>query len=161
MKRWIKEIAIFIVTVFILSNIISYFRKPDLNSSELPTASLQLVDGSTYKLQKGKPVLIHFWATWCPTCKMEAANIERISQKYDVLTIAVNSGSDEKIKQYLKKRALSFRVLNDKKGSWAQKFKVKAFPATFIYNARGELKFTEIGYTTTAGLLARMALLEQ
>ena len=104
--------------------------------------------------------LKQFWATWCPTCKLEAANIERVSKKYEVLTVAVNSGDDEKITRYLKERGLSFRVLNDQEGIWAQKFMVQAFPTTFIYDAKGELKFTEVGYTTTAGLLARIALIE-
>ncbi len=160
MKKWIKEIFIVAVLVFILSNIISYLRKPELNSSQLPTATVQLVDGTSYRLKEGKPVLIHFWATWCRTCKMEAANIEHVSKKYEVLTIAVNSGDDEKIKEYLHDKGLTFRVLNDKEGSWAQIFKVKAFPTTFMYDAKGKIKFTEVGYTTTAGLLARMALLE-
>jgi len=159
-KKWAKEIIIGAVIIFILSNIINYLRKPELDSSRLPTATVQLVDGGFYNLKQGKPVIIHFWATWCPTCKLEAANIERISQKYEVLTVAVNSGSDEKIKRYLQENVLSFRVLNDKEGSWAQKFKVKAFPTTFIYDAKGELKFTEVGYTTTAGLLARMAFVK-
>ena len=135
-------------------------RKPDLDSSQLPTATVELVDGSSYTLKKGKPVIVHFWATWCPTCKLEAANIERVSKKYEVLTVAVNSGDDEKITLYLREKGLSFRVVNDREGSWAQTFRVQAFPTTFIYNAKGELKFTEVGYTTTAGLLARMALIE-
>ena len=159
-KKWIKEILIGAAALFILSNIISYIRKPNLDSSQLPTATLQLVDGSSYVLKEGKPVIVHFWATWCPTCKLEAANIERVSKKYEVLTVAVNSGDDEKITRYLKERGLSFRVLNDQEGIWAQKFRVQAFPTTFIYDAKGELRFTEVGYTTTAGLLARMALIE-
>ena len=159
-KKWIKEILFGAAALFILSNIISYMRKPDLDSSQLPTATVELVDGSSYTLKEGKPVIVHFWATWCPTCKLEAANIDRVSKKYEVLTVAVNSGDDEKITRYLRERGLSFRVINDREGSWAQKFRVQAFPTTFIYDAKGDLKFTEVGYTTTAGLLARMALIE-
>ena len=159
-KKWIKEILIGAVLLFILSNIISYVRKPKLDSLQLPTVTVQLVDGSIYSLKPGKPTIIHFWATWCPTCKLEAANIERVSKQYEVLTVAVNSGSDEKIREYLEERGLTFRVVNDKEGSWAQQFRVQAFPTTFIYDAKGKLKFTEVGYTTTAGLLARMALVD-
>jgi len=159
-KKWIKEIAAGALLLLILSNIISSLRKPHLDSSQLPRVTVPLVNGGVYHLKQGKPVIVHFWATWCPTCELEAANIERISQKYEVLTVAVNSGSDEEIRQYLKERDLSFRVLNDKEGSWVQKFKVTAFPTTFIYTAKGELKFTEVGYTSTAGLLGRMILIE-
>jgi len=76
------------------------------------------------------------------------------------LTIAVNSGADNEIETYLKERGLTFKVLNDKEGTWAEQFRVEAYPTTFIYNAKGKLKFSEVGYTTTAGLLARLKLIE-
>ena len=160
MKSIVKELITGIVLLFILSNIISYMRKPELSSTQLPQVEVTLVDGSSYKFIKGKPIVIHFWAEWCKICKLEAQNIETLSKKYEVLTIAVNSGDNTKVKAYLKKRGLNFKVLNDMDGVWAKQFKVEVFPTTFIYDSKGELKFTEVGYTTTAGLLARLALLK-
>jgi len=164
-KKWklksiLKELTIGAIVIFILSNIISYVRKPELTSTLLPQVEVILLNTSTYSLKKGKPVVIHFWATWCKVCKLEAQNIETLSKQYEVLTIAVNSGEDEQIKAYLKERDLTFRVLNDVDGSWAKQFKVEVFPTTFIYDRTGELKFTEVGYTTTAGLLARLKFLD-
>ena len=104
----------------------------------------------------GKPLLLHFWATWCPTCKLEAANIQSLSQEYSVLTIAVKSGSDEKINRYLKEHDLDFKVINDSQGLLSQQFSVPAFPTTFIYDKEGKLRFTEVGYTSTWGLYRRM-----
>jgi len=158
-KSIAKELAIGAITIFILSNIISYIRKPDLSSTLLPQTELTLLDGTSYSLQKGKPIAIHFWATWCKVCKLEAQNIETLSKQYEVLTIAVNSGDSREIKAYLKERNLTFRVLNDVDGTWAKQFNVEVFPTTFIYDKAGELSFTEVGYTTTAGFLARMAIL--
>ncbi len=159
-KSIIKELIIGAVILFILSNIISYVRKPDLSSTQLPQVEITLLDASPYTLKKGKPIVIHFWATWCKVCKLEAQNIETLSKQYEVLTIAVNSGENDKIEAYLKERSLTFKVLNDVDGSWAKQFKVEVFPITFIYDGTGELKFTEVGYTTTAGLLARLAILK-
>ena len=56
----------------------------------------------------------------------------------------------------MQENELYFNVLNDKEGTWAAAFKIKAYPTTFIYDTKGELRFTEVGYTTTAGLLARL-----
>ena len=159
-KSILKELIIGLIAIFILSNAISYLRKPDLQSTQLPQVEVTLLDGSTYKLNTGKPRVIHFWATWCKICKLEAQNIETLSKHYEVLTIAVNSGDNANIEAYLKERDLSYKVLNDTDGSWAKQFKVELFPTTFIYGKTGELKFTEVGYTTTAGLLARLKLLE-
>ncbi len=158
LKSLTKEIVLGLVLVFIVTNIISYIRKPTLDSTQLPPLEVQLIDGSHFSVQKSKPLLIHFWATWCPTCKLEAANIERVSKSYEVLTIAVNSGSEDDIEKYMKENALSFKVLSDPNGIWAKKFKVQAYPTTFIYDENAKLKFTEVGYTSTAGLLARLAL---
>jgi len=156
----LKEIIIGIIILFILSNIISYIRKPELCSTQLPQVELTLLDGTSCSLKNGKSVVIHFWATWCKICALEAQNIETLSKQYEVLTIAVNSGDDAEVQAYMKDRQLTFKVFNDVDSTWAKKFNVEVFPTTFIYDGKGELKFTEVGYTTTAGLLARLKLLE-
>jgi len=160
LKSILKEILIAVVLLFILSNIISYIRKPELGSTQLPRIEAQLLDGSQFSAAEGKPLMIHFWAVWCPVCKLEAPNIESVSKKYNVLTIAVNSGSDEKVKAYMQKNGLTFNVINDVDGTWAKLFNVEAYPTTFIYDGKGELSFTEVGYTTTAGLFARLKMIE-
>lgn len=160
-KKWniksiAKEILIAVVLMLILTNIINTIRKPDLGSSQLPKIEVQLLDGSRFSVEEGKPLVVHFWATWCPTCKLEASNIEGVSKEYNVLTVAVNSGSDTKVEAYMKAHDLSFKVFNDSKGTLSKQFKVEAFPTTFVYDAKGELRFTEVGYTSTAGLTARL-----
>lgn len=165
MKQWkiksiLKEIVIGALLLFILLNIISYIRKPELSSNSLPHIDVQLINGSQYVVKEGKPLVLHFWATWCPTCKLEAPNIQSVSREYEVLSIAVNSGDDMKVKAYMKEKGLTFNVVNDSDGSWAKKFNVEAFPTTFIYDSSGELKFTEVGYTTTAGLIGRLSLIK-
>jgi len=161
LKSIAKEIAIAGMLIFILSNIISYVRSPDMSSTQLPQMEIQLLDGSQYSVKEGKPLVVHFWATWCPTCKLEAANIETVSHDdYEVLTIAVNSGSDGVLNAYMKEKGFTFKVLNDKDGTWVKQFRVEAYPTTFIYDSKGKLKFTEVGYTTTVGLLARLKMIE-
>lgn len=164
-KKWnVKTIVIELTKVallmFILSNIMSYIRAPELASTQLPEIEAQLLDGSTFSVEEGKPLLLHYWAVWCPTCKLEASNIEAVSKEYNVLTVAVNSGSDAKVKAYMQEHDLNFKVINDEEGDWAKRFKVEAYPTTFIYDNKGELRFTEVGYTTTAGLLARLKMIE-
>jgi len=159
-KRIAKEIAIGALMLFVVSNVLSYLRKPELSSNQLPQIEAQLLDGTQFSVKKGKPLVLHFWATWCPTCKLEASNIESVSKEYEVLTIAVNSGDDTQLKKYMNEKKLTFKVVNDKEGKWAQQFNIEAYPTTFIYDAKGELKFSEVGYTTTAGLLGRLKLIE-
>jgi len=158
-RKIAKEIIIGLLILFVASEVISYLRRPDLESQRLPVIKAKLQNGSRFEVPKGKPLLIYFWGSWCPVCKLEAPNIQRVSKKYDVLTIAVNSGGKDKIQSYMNKYQLDFNVLNDQDGVWAKQFKVDVFPTIFIYDSEGELRFTEVGYTTTAGLLARLAIL--
>jgi len=161
-KKFLKELAIGVLILFVISNLFSYLRKPTLESDSLPPMQVKLLDNTLFSSTdlKDKPIVIHFWATWCPTCKLEAPNIQNISEHYTVLTIAVQSGSSAELQAYMREKNLNFNVLNDTEGKWSKEFHVQAFPTTFIYNSKGKLAFTEVGYTTTAGLLARLKLIE-
>jgi len=155
-KHYLKEIALFIVVMTIFANIISIYKSSDLNSESLKLSSVTLMNGELYILDKNRPLLIHFWATWCPTCKLEASNIELISKQYNVITIAVNSGSNREIQNYLDKNNFTFKVVNDENSIYASKFKIAAYPTTFIYDKNRDLSFSEVGYSSTIGLYLRM-----
>jgi len=155
LKHYIKEIIIFIVVITVLSNIISIYKSSELNTNNLDIVSLKLLDGSKYTLGN-KPLLIHFWASWCPICKLEAQNIQTISNYYDVLTIAVKSGSNIDIQKYLDKHEYTYKVYNDYNADLAAKYNVIAYPTTFIYDKDKKLIFSEVGYTSTFGLWLRI-----
>lgn len=157
-KKYIKEALIFVVVLTVAMNAMSYYKSLDLNKDKLNITSFKLLDNTEYTIQENKAILLHFWATWCPTCKFEAGNIEKISNDYEVITIAVQSGSNEEVQNYLKEHNLSFKVVNDNDGFYSHKFNIKAFPTTLIYDKDKNIKFTEVGYTTTAGLYSRMLL---
>ncbi len=159
--RWIgylKEVALGIVIVFIFSNIISYIRAPKLESDQLLLPPATLLDGTPLQLPVERPVLLHFWGTWCPVCRAEAPNIETIAKSFTVITVAVNSGSRESVKRYMLQHGLHYPVINDPDGSLAFRYRVTVFPTSFIFDSRGKLRFTETGYTTTAGLIARLKM---
>ncbi|AXH11918.1 redoxin domain-containing protein [Halarcobacter bivalviorum] len=159
-KKYFKEFILFALVLFIVSNALSYYRSSDLNKNDFDIKSVKLLDDTIYTIVENKPLIIHFWATWCPTCHLEAANIERISKDYEVITIAVQSGTKEEIESYLQKNKLSFKVVNDENAYHSTKFNISVFPTTLIYDSNKNLKFSEVGYTTTAGLYSRMALIK-
>jgi len=158
----IKELTVGIILLFAVSLLINWLRAPNPPDKELPVISGTTIEGAPLRriLQKGQPVMVHFWGTWCPVCRQEAGNIDRVAQHYRVLTVAVNSGSDREIRQWMKRKGVDYPVYNDRIGELARQFDVEIYPTTFIYDAEGKLKFVETGYTTTAGLLARMKLAE-
>ena len=157
-KKILKESLLSLLILGVILNAMSYFRSPTFESkSDLKLNSVTISGHDTQSYERsGKPLLIHFWATWCPTCKLEASNIQRLSRHFNVLTVAVKSGSDADIQEYLNENNLDFEVINDTNGILASRFKVPAFPTTFILNAQGAIAFSEVGYTSSIGLFARM-----
>lgn len=153
-----KEIFIFLIFITIFSNGLSLYRSNNLNQESIDINNFHLIDGSSYMLSDNKPILLHFWATWCPTCKAEAGNIETISKYFEVITIATKSGDNAEIQKYLDSRNLTFKVVNDENGSLAEKFNISIFPTTIIYDKNRETFYSDVGYTTTFGLWFRMWL---
>lgn len=156
LKKYLKEIVVFIILLIVLLNIVSFYKSGDLNKNDLFIKKLNLIDNKKWVYDNTKPLLIHFWATWCPICKVEAPNIQTLSKDYQVITIAVDSGDDKKIKKYLKDNNLDFQVINDKNGILTKKFNISVFPTTFIYDKNKKLIFSEVGYTSTIGLKLRV-----
>ena len=154
--HYAKEILTFIVVLTILSNVISLYKSSDLSKDTLSIKTLELINDKQFNLQTNKPILIHFWATWCPTCKLESDNIQTLSEHFEVLSIAVKSGSKNDLKIYMKEHNLNYRVYNDENAQIASKFNISVYPTTFIYNGEKKLVFSEVGYTSTFGLWLRM-----
>jgi len=155
-KKWsfkaiAKEIVTTLLLFFVISVVVNYIREPDINQDAFGQYLAK------YK-EENKPLVVHFWATWCPTCKLEASNIESISKEYSVVTVAVNSGSQKNIQTFMAEHSLSYRVINDSRGTLAKQFGIEVYPTTLIYDKSGKLKFTEVGYSTTIGLQARLQL---
>ena len=156
----LKDIVIYGAVLILIANVVSYLRSPEMDVK--PEFTGRLIDGSMATLEEfsGKPLILHFWATWCPTCKLEAPAIESLSQDYQVMTVAVESGDDAEIGEFMQEKGYAFPVLNDNDGTIRRLFKVKAFPTTFILDKNGEIVFTEVGYTSNIGLRVRMKLAE-
>lgn len=155
-KKYLISFIKYAIFFIVVINLVSYYKSLDLNKEKLEIRSFELLDGTTYEIEKDKPLLIHFWATWCPICALEEQNIETISKDYQVITIATQSGSSEEIKEYLEKNNLSFKVVNDDLATLSREFNIKAFPTTFIYDKNQNLKFSEVGYSSTFGLKLRL-----
>ena len=158
MKKFLKEGIITLLLAFVIVNVISYVRKPVLDFTTLPKLTVPMVNGDTFQTQNyhDTPIMIHFWATWCPTCKLEISNFNTLAKKYNLITIAVQSGSNKELESFMQERDLDFPLINDRQGVLAQKFSINAYPTTLIFNKEGKVAFSEVGYSSTWGLKLRM-----
>jgi len=166
MKKYLKEAVILFFTVLIVTNIISWYRSKDVKAQNLELlANYKLLNNQELKplLEQNKPLVINFWGTWCPVCNQEISTIDKIAKDSDVIliTIAVNSGSNKDIKEYMKRKSVHFMVVNDKNGELAKAFNIAVFPTTLFYSPNRKKVIKDSGYLTYPGYLARKKLVEQ
>lgn len=98
---------------------------------------------------RGKVILLNFWATWCPPCRMEIPILNKIYKTYKKTgfeIIAISLDTDiERLKTFLKENTVDFLVLYDKKGTVGFKYKVEVVPTSFLLDKNHILRQIYIG----------------
>ena len=158
-NRWLSWL-VYIVLFLVVMQGANWWKSRNAQSGNLSEFSGELMNGGEFTIAEfsGKPVLFHFWATWCPICDLEKDSIESISHDYPVITIASWSEGDTEVKAYMLENQLTFPVMLDNSGELAQSFGLKGIPASFILSPNGEIKYVESGYSTELGLRFRLWL---
>jgi thiol-disulfide isomerase/thioredoxin len=107
---------------------------------------------------RGKPVVVHFWATWCSVCDAESSTVDAVAREHAVPTVASGSGQAEEIRAAMNKRGVSFPVVVDADGEIARAWCVRAFPTSFFVTPSQQIRVAETGFTTSLGFRARLWL---
>jgi peroxiredoxin len=129
-------------------------KKNDMIKEAIPF-SLASVDSIQYKLEdyRGKIVLLHFWADWCPHCRQEFAKLQKVDDELKgrgLQILAVNVGQTKKHVLELKEEyRLSIPLLLDENKDLAEKYGVKGLPTSFFIDKQGMIKQKEIGWLST------------
>jgi thiol-disulfide isomerase/thioredoxin len=158
--KW-RSFAVNLLLFVIVVAGIRYWQHRDMPSGAAPALQGVTLAGQPYTLasRPGKPVLVHFWATWCPICRAEQGSIAAIAQDdANVITVAMQSGTAAEVAKHMQQQGIAFPVLNDSDGSISGAWGVHAVPASFIIAPDGQIRFIEVGYTTALGLRLRLWL---
>lgn len=119
-----------------------------------PSFSLKdLAGGKTYHINIGmdKPVILNFWASWCPPCRNEAPEFAALYQEYhnDINIYAVNMTHSDQlsdVKAFAKRFHYLFPILLDPKGNVSQAYWVKTVPTTLLISKQGLILDRHTGY---------------
>ncbi len=94
----------------------------------------------TLKGQRGKIVLIAFWATWCGPCQEELPVLQKLSREHQVAVLAVTDETAEVVTSYVTGRGYTFPVLLDPERALFEHYRVQAMPAAVLLDGNGRLR---------------------
>lgn len=152
--RW----AVNLVLILAIFLVIHSWRTHPMAQGAAPPLEGELVHGGRLDLGqfRGEPVLVHFWATWCPVCRMGDQDIDAIAEDFHVVSVAMQSGGSREISSYMGAEGLDFPVVLDEHGHLASDWGVPGVPASFVVDREGQIRSSTLGYTTEIGLRARL-----
>jgi thiol-disulfide isomerase/thioredoxin len=114
-----------------------------------PAFALEVVHGkepgSLDKL-KGRPVLVEFWATWCPACRQTHARLSELARtEKELAVVAISDEDAADIKAYADRVKPDFTLLRDAKQETQGKWMVSAIPMLVVIDRKGDVAFATIG----------------
>lgn len=122
------------------------FRAPDFQLTGL--------DGKKYSLDgmRGKPLVINFWASWCPPCRLEAPELVKLYNQYqgrlEILAINLTfQDSLEDMRAFVDESGVTFPVLLDKEGAVTKAYQIQGIPTAFFVNKEGVIIDRVVGYS--------------
>jgi len=122
------------------------FKAEPLVASPAPDIELVRPGGATFRLSelRGRPVLVHFWATWCKPCVEELPELlafargqERRAGRLELVAVAADE-TWEAVRDFFKGE-IPAEVVRGARGDEPKRFGVSTFPDSYLVRASGEL----------------------
>ena len=123
-------------------------------SMAAPDFTLRTMSGPNMRLaeQRGRVVMVNFWATWCGPCRQEMPQLDRLYQKYKAsgfVLMGVNVDDDaRKAADVAGKLGVSFPVLLDTDKAVSKLYDLSTMPSTVIIDRDGKVRYVHRGYLT-------------
>lgn len=117
-----------------------------------PDLELKTLDGEKVKLSdyEGEKVIVNFWATWCPPCREEIPDLQKLYDNYDVEILAIDLTETESSLDVVEEFVydefeMTFPVLLDETSEVANMYQVMAYPTSYMVDTEGYIQFLAMG----------------
>jgi peroxiredoxin len=157
-----KHTKIFPVIIFVALIAASSLSAQNIREgAAAPDFQLTLSTGKQVKLSdyRGKAVLLHFWATWCPPCRVELPEMNKLAAKLageknaELTFLAVCVSDQEKSRaDFMKKNGYSFTGGLDADDSVAMKYGIQGIPTSVLISADGKIEKIHVGAMSSPAL---------
>ena len=117
-----------------------------------PDFTLNAMGGPNLRLkeQRGRVVMVNFWATWCAPCRQEMPHLNRLYEKYrgaGFVLLGVNVDDDAaQAAGVASKLGVKFPVLPDSDKRVSRQYDLSAMPSTVLIDRDGRVRYLHRGY---------------
>ena len=129
--------------------------------TEAPDFAFVLDDGRKLTLSdlRGRPVMLNFWATWCPLCRAEMPEIVgHAAENEDIVVIAVNVQEDlDTVRAFAEEYDMQILVARDADGRLRDLFHVRGMPTSIFIDRDGNISSTWAGMLDAQQLTAQLS----
>ena len=130
--------------------------------TKAPDFTVQNTGGNDVRLSdmEGLPVVINFWASWCPPCRIEMPHFEEAYRemgtevKFMMVNLIGGSETRERADEFIEREGLTFPVYYDMTGEAARQYSIRAIPTTIFVDAEGYLAGSATGMLDKENLMA-------
>ena len=122
---------------------------PDFTLPDLEGNSLTLSDF------KGKVIILDFWATWCPPCRVEIPDFVQLYDKYEdegllIIGVSLDRGDSRSVKQFSESYKINYPIVLGNFNVTEDYGGIRGIPTTFIIDRKGDIKEKYVGYQPRA-----------
>lgn len=162
LRKWLIKLTCFILFALSVIIVTDWLRYPEV-SADSRYAELTMLDGSVTTLSalsERQPLVIYYWAGWCPVCKLTTPLVaDMATSGNNVLAIALRSGNDQEVRRLMSGNKLQVSGINDADGELANRWQITVTP-TFLIVYKGKVVNATSGWTSRWGLQLRLWLAE-
>ena len=117
-------------------------RAPTAVGKSAPDFSVASIEGKPQSLStyRGRPIVLNLWASWCPPCREEMPDLQRLSSAYrgELIVIGVDEGeSAERVAAFSRSLGIHYPILLDRGQRYGAAYAAQGLPTTAFIDRRG------------------------
>lgn len=131
---------------------------------QAPDFTLSTLTGETFTLSEGRgqPLVVNFWATWCPPCRAEIPFFQAAARKYNgrVAIVGVDDGEPSSlVATFSNELGMTYPIPLDEDSAVSKAYRVNSLPTTYFIDSQGMITNIHIGIISQAVLEDNIAAL--
>jgi thiol-disulfide isomerase/thioredoxin len=153
-RSWAWRITHGPLVVFyaVVALLVPFAAVPVAPGEPVPPLAAPLEDGTLLQIQdyRGQVVYLDFWASWCPPCRQAMPVLDRLhrqwqGQGFTVVGVNVDTRRGDALRM-LERVPVSFPIVYDPQGEWAQTFALTGMPSGYLVDRKGVVRYVHAGY---------------